>query len=143
MRTLLDTNILVHNANRNDSQHHRVAERLRGLVSAGTELCIASQNLFEFWVVATRPASANRLGLAPGDARKCIDAILEGFTLLPDPADLLTRWLDLCERYSVCGRQAHDARLVGWMISHEIPELLTLNPSDFTRFREIECLGLA
>ena len=41
MRVTLDTNIIVRNANRADEQHQRVAERLRNLVSSGSELCIA------------------------------------------------------------------------------------------------------
>jgi predicted nucleic acid-binding protein len=142
MRILLDTNVIVRNVNRADSQHCRVAERLRALVSSGAELCIAPQNVFEFWVVATRPASANGLGLSPGETRKHIDLVLDSFALLPDPGDLLGRWLDLCEQHAVCGRQAHDARLVASMLGHGLRKLFTLNAADFSRFPEIECLGL-
>ncbi len=142
MRIVLDTNIIVHNANAADVLHQQVAERLRALVSAGAELCIAAQSVFEFWVVATRPVDVNGLGLAPADARRMVDAILESYSLVPDPAELVLRWLDLCEQHRVCGRQAHDARLAAWMLSHNLRQLLTLNSTDFVRFDGVECLGL-
>jgi len=71
-----------------------------------------------------------------------VDDILAAFVLLPDPAGLMERWLHLCERREVRGRQAHDARLAAWMIEHGMKDLLTLNPGDFTRFDEIRCIGL-
>lgn len=143
MRILLDTNIVVRNSNRTDVQHEQVAARLRQLVSDGVELCIAAQSIFEFWVVATRPVDVNGLGLSPSETRQKIEVILEAFSLLPDPQDLLSTWLNLCERHAVCGRPAHDARLVAWMVLHKIDRLQTLNPADFLRYGEIDCSGLA
>lgn len=69
MRILLDTNILVHNAISADLQHPQVAAFLRKLVQDGAELCIASQSLYEFWVVASRPISVNGLGLSAAKTR--------------------------------------------------------------------------
>ncbi len=140
MRVLLDTNIVVRNANRDDPQHGLVAGHVQRLVEEGRELCIAAQTVFEFWVVATRPADVNGLGFSPGDARRNVDLIVDAYSLLADPPDLMARWLDLCTRYEVRGRQAHDARLVACMLSHQIGRLLTLNVADFARYPEIECL---
>jgi predicted nucleic acid-binding protein len=47
------------------------------------------------------------------------------------------RWLDLCSRYGVSGRSAHDARLVALMLAHGLTHLLTLNSADFARYAEI------
>jgi len=142
MRVLLDTNIIVANANRDDVHHPRVAAGLRRLVAEGAELCIAAQNIFELWVVATRPVTANGLGLSPPEARQKIDGVLAACTLPPDPAGLLPRWLDVCEQYRVCGRQAHDARLAAWMQLLGMKKVVTLNPGDFARYPDIECIGL-
>lgn len=110
------------------------------MIDGGDELYIAPQVLFEFWVVATRPAERNGLALEPGVARQKADEFLAAFSLLPDPLDLTARWLDLCTRYSVRGRAAHDARLVAWMLGHEMKRIVTRNADDFSRYSEIECI---
>jgi hypothetical protein len=107
------------------------------------ELCVGAQNVFEFWVVATRPRNVNGLGLSPAQAEQEVRALLSGYTLLRDPPDLLERWLDLCSRYAVSGRPAHDARLVALMLAHGVTHLFTLNPADFARYAEIACLTTA
>jgi predicted nucleic acid-binding protein len=112
---------------------------LRG-IDRGWEWCIAPQCVFEFWVVATRPARVNGYELSAYETRGLIEAMLGANTLLPDPPDLVVRWADLCERYQVLGRPAHDALLPALMLSHGVTHLLTLNPADFTRYREITVL---
>ena len=136
MKILLDTNIVLRNAIRTDPQHPQVHQALARLVRDGWELCIGTQNVIEFWVVATRPTNVNGLGLSPRQAEVEVKALLGAFTLLADPDDLIDRWLDLCARYGVSGRPAHDARLVAVMLSHGIKHLLTLNVADFTRYAE-------
>ncbi len=137
MRILLDTNIVLRNAVITDPQHPQVHDALERLVQGGWELCIGVQNMVEFWVVATRPTNVNGLGLSPSQAEQEIAAIRMAYTLLRDPADAMERWLDLCVRYTVSGRPAHDARLVALMLAHGITHLFTLNPTDFSRYTEI------
>ena len=137
MRILLDTNIVLRNAVRNDPQHPQVHDALERLVQGGWEPCIGVQNVVEFLVVATRPTDVNGLGLSPDRAQQEVAAIRAAYTLLRDSADAMERWLELCVRYSVSGRPAHDARLVALMLAHGITHLLTLNPSDFSRYTEI------
>jgi predicted nucleic acid-binding protein len=143
MKALLDTNIVLRNANRSDAQHGLVADWLRRLVEAGADLCVAPQVLYEYWVVATRPAEVNGLGLSIDEARASIATFRDAYALLPDPPELLDRWLELCTRHTVSGRPAHDARLVAYMLCHDIEQLLTLNADDFTRYGEIRCLSPA
>jgi hypothetical protein len=112
VRILLDTNVLLRSAIRTDVRHPQVTLALERPVQGGWEPCIGVQNVVEFWVVATRPVDVNGLGLSPEQARQGIGEALRVFLLLRDPPDLLERWLDLCTRYSVSGRPAHDARLV-------------------------------
>ena len=126
-----------------DSQHIPVRAALERLTAQGAVVCVTAQNIMEFWVVATRPAEVNGLGMTPLQARIEVDKFLGAFTLLPDPADLLERRLDLCSQHAVCGRPAHDARLVAVMQAHGVARLLTLNPDDFKRYSEVTCLALA
>ncbi|HKF46550.1 MAG TPA: hypothetical protein VKB38_04280 [Terracidiphilus sp.] len=63
MATLLDTNILIRLMQPHSAQAGVALRALEALRLAGENLNIDSQNLFEFWVVATRPAGENGLGL--------------------------------------------------------------------------------
>lgn len=75
MAVLTDTNIFL----RLLQPHHphcRVAERALDLLRARSEeLNVTSQNLIEFWAVATRPFSENGLGLGTDEAARELDQI--------------------------------------------------------------------
>jgi len=58
-------------------------------------------------------------------------------SLLPEPPDIAERWLQLVRQYEVKGKEVHDARLVAFAVAHRIGDILTLNPDDFTRYREV------
>lgn len=140
MRIALDTNIVLRTANTADAEHGRVRGLVETLTAAGNDLCVAPQVVYEYWVVATRPPDVNGLGLTPTDARLSIDRVLRAFRLVSEPPDLTARWLDLCTSRQISGRIAHDARLAAWMLSYSISRFVTLNPGDFKRFPEIECI---
>jgi len=137
VRVQLDTNILLRIAVQTDPERPRVQAALDRLLDDDWELCIGVQNVVEFWVVATRPLNVNGLGLSPEQAQKEVATLLATYTLLRDPADLFERWLELCSRYGVSGRQAHDARLVALALWSGVRHLFTLNVRDFARYAEI------
>lgn len=138
MRILLDTNILLRNAVPTDTAHSKVSRALQQLILDGWILCVGMQNIVEFWVVATRPIAVNGFGLAGQEALQEIEVLRTTYVILPGLPAIQDEWLDLCKRYSVLGRQAHDAHLVALMLSHRLTHLLTLNPGDFKRFEEIK-----
>lgn len=137
MKALLDTNIILRNFNRDDAAHGQVAEHLRTLAGHGYDFCVAPQILFELWVVVTRPAKVNGLGMDAPHAFDLIQSTKESYVFLPDPADLTDRWLELCVRCNAKGRHGHDVRLVAWMTAHDISEIITLNPAHFAAFQMI------
>ena len=59
MRALLDTNILTRAVQPSHPMHTDALDALDALRQRGEELCIIPQNLYEFWVVATRPLTMN------------------------------------------------------------------------------------
>jgi hypothetical protein len=61
---LLDTNVLLRHAKATDPDHPVVTAAVTALLGQGETLCIVPQNLYEFWVVATRPLASNGLGLS-------------------------------------------------------------------------------
>lgn len=98
------------------------------------------QVLYEYWVVATRPAAQNGLGLTVTDARVAVEEFTLTFPLLRDERGIFSFWLDLVTAHSVAGKLAHDARLVAAMNRHGLTHLMTFNSTDFTRFQPVVAL---
>lgn len=130
----LGTNILLQWTVRTDPLHSIVRASLRGLRASGEILCIVPQNLYEFWAAATRPSTANGLGLSIRDTKARMDRIQRVFQFLPDQTDLVFEWERLVVAYQYHGSVSYDARLVAAMRTHQLTRLLTLNTSDFARF---------
>lgn len=63
MRVLLDTNIIIRAAQPNQPTWPEINQSLTALVAHGCTLCVVPQNIYEFWVVATRPQAQNGFGL--------------------------------------------------------------------------------
>jgi predicted nucleic acid-binding protein len=106
----------------------------------GHNVCIVPQNLYEFWVVYTRPIGANGLGKSLVEATTELTNLKKLFTLLEDTPALLPAWEQVIMVNAVLGRNAHDARLVAAMNLHGITRLLTFNDADFQRFTGITVL---
>jgi predicted nucleic acid-binding protein len=139
----VDTNILLRSLQTSDP-HYVIAERaVTKLRSRQETLCIAPQNLVEFWSVATRPASENGIGMSSTKVAAEITALLRLFHLLPYRGDVLQTWRRIVLEYSVLGKQAHDAHIVAMMQVHSIPAILTFNTAHFERFRGITILNPA
>ncbi|WP_233220942.1 hypothetical protein [Chlorogloea sp. CCALA 695] len=68
MSYLVDTNVLLRLINSHNSQYAQAQNAINKLLQQDVELNIVPQNLFEFWVVATRPANVNGLGLTVEEA---------------------------------------------------------------------------
>lgn len=137
MIALLDTNILLRYANPASPEHTAVASKLEAITRAGDLCAVCSQTLVELWAVVTRPVAANGMGLPASEARLRINALCRSFAFVGDPPSLFTTWLDLCTSHEVQGRQAYDARLVALMVAAGIERLVTLNPIDFARYKDV------
>ena len=68
MSVLLDSNILTRLAQHTHPMHATARDAVAALRQGGDTLFIVPQNLYEFWVVATRPIAANGLGLTAAEA---------------------------------------------------------------------------
>jgi predicted nucleic acid-binding protein len=141
MRVLLDTNILTRAAQRKHSQHAVALRAVSELRRRGDLLFVVPQNLYEFWVVATRPAGENGLGRSPSDAAGRLEQIRRSYTFLPDPPELFSTWERLVTENLVSGKAAHDVRLLAAMELAGIEAILTFNDRHFTRYGEITVLS--
>ncbi len=131
---LVDSNILLRMARRDDPDHAIVNAALAALAEGGAVLYYTHQNVAEFWNVATRPVDRNGFGLTAADVEQQTRVIEKGMVLLPDGEAVYREWRRLVLTHSVSGVQVHDARLAAAMSVHRVTHLLTLNPDDFKRY---------
>lgn len=129
--------MLTRSAQPGHPMHNDALEALDILRKRGEELCIVPQNLYEFWVVATRPLTVNGLGMTTAQAEGELAQIKKLFRFLSDTAAVYPEWERLVSQYTVSGRNAHDARIVAAMTVQGITHLLTFNADDFRRFSDI------
>jgi predicted nucleic acid-binding protein len=140
MSTLLDTNILTRSAQPSHAMHRTAVDAVAELHRQGETLCLVPQNLYEFWVVCTRPAAQNGLGFTPAAAQAELSRLKALFTLLDDTPSVFPQWEQLVTQYQVSGKNAHDARLVAAMMVHGLSRLLTFNVGDFQRYQTLTVL---
>lgn len=131
MSILVDTNILLRLIDLTAPAHHTTRLAMQRLRSDSEDLLIVPQNLFEFWVVATRPVAVNGLGKSAADAAADLRLCKTLFTLLDDTPAVYPTWERLVATAGVVGKKAHDARLVAAMMVHGVDRLLTFNVPDF------------
>lgn len=141
MSLLVDTNVLLRAAQANSPDHAVAKATLATLRRRGTELCVVPQVIYEFWVAATRPQTANGLGMTTEVAERSIQVMLEDLSLRLDERGIFGRWQALVTQHEVKGKNAHDARLVAAMQRHGLTRILTFNGADFARFGGLEVMS--
>lgn len=134
MKVLLDTNIIVRAAQPSSPDWASIEQALSKLIGLGGKLCLVPQNLYELWVVVTRPTNVNGFGLDATAAALMIEDALTKFQLMRDERGVFDNWLNLIQLHQILGKVAHDGRLVAAMQRHSIPNILTFNKDDFSRF---------
>lgn len=134
---VLDTNILLRLYQPNSPEFSSIRRAVNSLHRADAALYYLSQNIVEFWNVSTRPVAQNGYGLSAAETDEVARQIEKAFTLLPDVEAIHYEWRRLVLGYGVSGTRVHDARIVAAMIVHGVSQILTLNGSDFERYREI------
>ena len=137
MKLLMDRNILLRLQDAGHAMHNRAQEAVDRLDSDGHEGVIVPQVLYEYWVVATRPAAVNGLGMDLPSVEASLSKWLSVFRLLRDERGIFGFWRELVTNHQVQGKNAHDARLVAAMQRHGLVNLLTYNKPDFSRFAGI------
>lgn len=137
MAILLDTNLLGRLANRLDPSYPTAQNAISTLHRQQETLHITAQNLVEFRNFATRPTSANGLGLSPTKAAAIAASFEAAFPLLEETPDIYPAWRTLVDGLGIIGKQVHDARLVAVCQVHGVDQLLTFNDGDFRRLTTI------
>ncbi|MFO0881565.1 MAG: PIN domain-containing protein [Gemmataceae bacterium] len=140
---LLDSNILLRYAKTTDPAYPVVDAAITHLHAVGEILVIVPQNIYEFWVVVTRPVANNGLGFTVIEAQTEVARLKNLCTFLPDQPGLFSEWESLVVTHDCKGKVAHDARLVATRKTHGISRLLTFNGNDFQRYPGLTILDPA
>ena len=137
---LLDTNIVLRQLRRDDSDYAMVTRAVEILRRRQEPMVLVPQNTVEIACVLTRPVVANGFGLSPADAEVELQRIERLYPVLPDTADVYQHWRLLFADPGAVGRQVYDMRLVAAMRAHGLTHLLTINVDDFKRYSGITVL---
>jgi predicted nucleic acid-binding protein len=143
MTYAVDTSVLARIIHKNHPMQQTAKDAIKLLLSRDEPLCVFPQNLYEFWVIATRPALQNGFGLAPTDTEAQIVEFEALFSLKRDTPALYNEWRRLVVQHSVLGKTAHDTRIVAAMKTHGVTNLLTFNTDDFKRYTGISVVSPA
>lgn len=137
MSYLVDTNVLIRSLSPAHAEFAVADGAIAEVRKQGATLHLVAQNLYEYWVVATRPIADNGFGLSAQDATFELKRLRNLYTVLADSPAVLNEWEALVSSIGVIGKNAHDARLVAAMMVHGISHLLTFNLRDFQRYATI------
>jgi predicted nucleic acid-binding protein len=140
MRVLVDTNILLRSAQPSHPLCLQATQAVSKLLRQNDAVFFCSQNIAEFWNVATRPAEMNGLGFSQEEVLKEVSAIESLLTLLPDIPAIYPVWKRIVQDHRVQGVKIYDARLVAVMSVYAINSVLTFNIADFKRYGNINAL---
>ena|SRR5437016_3057546 len=140
MRVLVDTNILLRSAQPNHPLNYQATHAVSKLIRQEDDVCFCSQNIAEFWNVATRPAELNGLGLSHEEVQQEVSSIEKLLTLVPDVPAIYDAWKQIVTDYRVQGVKVYDARLVATMKVYAVESLLTFDADDFKRYSNIKAL---
>lgn len=140
MRVLVDTNVLLRSAQPNHPLCSQATHAVSKLLRQNDEVFFCSQNIAEFWNVATRPAEVNGLGFSHEEVLQEVGSIENLLTLLPDVPAIYPVWKQIVEDHRVQGVRVYDARLVAVMGVYAVESVLTFNTADFKRYSNISAL---
>ena len=140
MRVLVDTNILLRSAQPNHPLFHQATHTVSKLIRQKDAVFFCSQNIAEFWNVATRPVEMNVLGLSHSEVLQEIGGIENLLTLLPDIPAIYPVWKQIVRDHRVQGVKVYDARLVAIASVYGVDSILTFNIADFQRYGNINAL---
>ncbi len=140
MRVLVDTNILLRSAQPSHPLCSQASRAVSKLIRQRDAVFFCSQNIAEFWNVATRPADRNGLGLLHEEALQEVSSIERLLTLLPDIPEVYTAWKEIVRNHKVQGVKVYDARLIATMNVYAVESILTFNTGDFKRYSNFTAL---
>jgi predicted nucleic acid-binding protein len=128
---LIDTNVLVYALFPSSPQHAASRSLLEKANDPNAGLSVFPQMFAEFFAVVTNPKRVSS-AKTPEQAIQAVEQFLAlpGLALLPLPAEVVTRWVQLVRLRPVKGSEVFDLQAAG-MLAHGIGTVYTFNLADF------------
>lgn len=142
-RVLVDTNVLLEATDEGRPLHERAVELFRVAPARGLDLFLATQNLREYLVVATRPLENNGLGMPMADALENLSRFRQRAAVVGETVPASERFLRWAARFGLSGKHLHDLQILATSAAAGMDGLITANPRDFPDTGEIEVISLA
>lgn len=98
-RILCDTGVLLRFVSETAPHHERIRQTVLDLLADSRHLVTTTQNIREFWCVATRPIDVNGFGLSISRAERAVRSIESVINLLPDTMEVHERWQQIVIDY--------------------------------------------
>lgn len=136
-RVVLDTNVLLAATDTGRGEHDQALAALNEWPAQGTTLYTSGQILREYLAVATRPQSANGLGLSRADSVANARSLAQRMRTLDETDKVRRRLWDIIGTVDCAGKQVHDANVVATMLAAGVETLVTMNVGDFMRFDDL------
>ena len=134
--TFVDTSVIVAASVAEHPSHGVAREAIEQLVRDRAPLCISPQICREILVVLTRQPVAGRT-FTTEESLAVLGGWRRATNLLAENGASVNAVETLVERHGVRGKQVHDCNIVAVMPVNKIGRLVTRNPADFKRFKEI------
>lgn len=135
-RIFVDTNILVYANLARSPFHNQAVAKLKDLESMEIDLVVSRQVLREYLAVMSRPNTLTE-EISTSSLVQDVRNFEASMIVLDEGPEVTAKLLETIDRFSVAGKQIHDANIVATMLTHEVPALLTHNTDDFNRYREV------
>lgn len=135
-RIFVDTNILVYANLARSPFHNQAVAKLKDLESMEVDLVVSRQVLREYLAVMSRPNTLTE-EISTSSLVQDVRNFEASMIVLDEGPEVTAKLLETIDRFSVAGKQIHDANIVATMLTHEVPALLTHNTDDFNRYREV------
>jgi predicted nucleic acid-binding protein len=129
----IDTNVLIRANVATAPTHEEALECLKRLGKSSAELWVSQQILREYLANVTRQQTfMSPIPMATAIAR--IEYFQSHFIVAQDSERVFANLLKLLNSTTTSGKQIHDTNIAATMQTYGITQLLTYNPTDFTRF---------
>lgn len=129
----VDTNVLIYARQARSPFHAQATAKLQALAAAGHPLWISRQVLREY-LAAMSAHGALTAALSMSALLTDVQTFQQQFLVAEDGPAVTSHLLNLLAAIPCGGKQIHDANIVATMLTHGVPQLLTHNVADFTRF---------
>lgn len=143
-RVVVDTNVLLAATAPSRALNRQALTVLNDWPNRRHRLCASGQILREYLVVATRPVTANGLGLETSAAVANVAALAGRMRILDEDERVAQRLRELARETGLGGASLHDVNVVATALVHGVGRIVTANVADFRPFAdrlEVQDLG--